>query len=450
MMFRKILKWWSATSFYLTTKVYVTAFAAGILFSASYFFPLLFEIGTIIIVVLFTGVLLDSFLLYRQRNGVSAQRFVAKRWSNGDDNKVEIEISSHYDFATECHVIDELPFQFQKRKGQRLLKLAAAAKQRLAYYLRPVERGVYAFGNINIFVRGPLQLVRRRLTVRASQSVKVYPSFVQMRRFSLTAAAHTNFSGIKKLRRLGHSLEFDQIKDYIPGDDNRLVNWKATARRGSLMVNSFTDERRQQVYCVINKGRAMKMPFNGMTLLDYAINAALVIANVALQRHDRAGLITFEKSVNAFLPAANRPAQISKIAEVLYNQETGFAEPDYEQLFSVVRNQIAHRSLLILFTNFLSIESLRRELPVLKQLSRYHLVLVVFFKNTELKQLTKMPVKSVEDVYVKTIAAKFRHDEKLMQKELQAHGILALLTRPEALSINTLNKYLELKKMQRI
>ncbi|MFL5808958.1 MAG: DUF58 domain-containing protein, partial [Flavisolibacter sp.] len=225
---------------------------------------------------------------------------------------------------------------------------------------------------------------------------------------------------------------------------------KATARHGDLMVNNYTDERSQQIYCVINKGRVMKMPFEGLTLLDYAINASLVLSNVALQKQDKAGLITFAESLDAFIPADKKPTQINHILESLYKQETNFLEPDFEKLFSVVRNRITHRSLLILFTNFESLESLDRELPSLKRLAHYHLLMVVFFENTELKQLVESRITNMEDIYIKTIAEKYRYEKQLIAKELQKHGIIAVLTSPQKLTINSLNKYLELKNRQSI
>ena len=171
------------------------------------------------------------------------------------------------------------------------------------------------------------------------------------------------------MRKIGHSMEFEQIKEYVRGDDYRTLNWKATARHGNFMVNTYTDERSQQIYCLINKGRVIKMPFEGMTLLDYAINASLVLSSVALQKQDKAGLITFAQQLDAFIAADKKPTQISNILETLYKQQTNFLEPDFEKLFSVVRNRITQRSLLILFTNFESFESLERELPSLKKLA---------------------------------------------------------------------------------
>ena len=227
-------------------------------------------------------------------------------------------------------------------------------------------------------------------------------------------------------------------------------NWKATARRGGLMVNNFTDERSQQIYCVINKGRTMKMPFAGMTLLDYAINASLVLSNTALMKQDKAGLITFAESLDVFLGADKKPGQMNVILEQLYKQQTHFLEPDLEKLFSVIRNRITQRSLIILFTNFESFESLERELPSLKRIAHYHLLMVVFFENTELKQLKDSKASTIEDIYIKTIAEKYLFEKQLIAKELQKNGIIAVLTTPEKLTINALNKYLEIKNRQSI
>jgi len=133
------------------------------------------------------------------------------------------------------------------------------------------------------------------------------------------------------MRRLGHSMEFEQIKEYVSGDDYRTVNWNATARKGALMVNNFTDEKSQQVYCIIDKSRVMKMPFEGLSLLDYAINASLVLSNIALLKQDKAGLITFAENLSAFLPAEKKETQMHLILQALFNQKTRYLESDYEK-----------------------------------------------------------------------------------------------------------------------
>ncbi len=391
-------------------------------------------------------VLVDLLFVYGRKEGIIAERIIGDRFSIGDENKVGIELQNNYGFSVRCSIIDEIPVQFQDRKWLRKAVLPANGQQLLQYYLRPLSRGEYIFEDINVFAHGPLGIINRRFVFPAHHVVKVYPSYIQMRRYQLLAVSNKlQEAGVKKIRRLGHSMEFEQIKEYVRGDDYRTINWKATARKGDLMVNNYTDERSQQIYCLINKGRVMKMPFNGLTLLDYAINASLVLTNVALVKQDRAGIISFEKNVDTFLQADKKPTQMNQVLELLYRQKTEYLEADFEKLFSVIRNRVTNRSLLVLFTNFESLESLQREMPALKKMAKYHLLLTVFFENTELKALTEKDATTLEGIYIKTIAEKFNYEKKQMVKELLKNGIPSILTTPENLTVNTINKYLELK-----
>lgn len=433
-------------SFYLNNIVYYIAGSASVVFVVSYFQPALFRIGGLILLLLGMAVVIDAVLVYSKRKGVTAERTVSERFSIGDNNKVIIRINNQYVFPLRTSIIDELPVQFQERKWIRKATVGRNDQFQLVYSLLPTSRGEYIFNDIIVFAHAPLQLVKRRFLFPARQVIKVYPSYLQMRRYQLLAVSNRlQEAGVKKIRKIGHSMEFEQIKEYVPGDDYRTINWKATARKDGLMVNNYTDERSQQIYCLINKGRVMKMPFNGMTLLDYAINAALVLSNVALGRQDKAGIITFEKNLETFLQADKKPAQMNMILESLYRQKTDFLESDFEKLFSVIRNRVTNRSLLVLFTNFESLESLQRELTALKKIAKYHLLLVVFFENTELKSLLEAPSATLEDIYIKTIAEKFAYEKRQMVKELQKNGIPSILTTPENLTVNTINKYLELK-----
>jgi len=442
---QKLLSIWDHTSLHLRKLVYLVGLSAAFLFVLSFFVEIFFTLATAVLLFLAIAILFDVIALYRGRS-IQAERQVPERMSNGDVNRIRLTIKNNYAFKIDAEVIDELPVQFQIRNWKKKLQINGGEEADIDYDLRPSERGEYEFGDINVYVDGPLGLISRRYRVAASFHSKVYPSFIQMRRYQLIAAgSHIQESGLKRMRKLGHSMEFEQIKDYVVGDDYRTINWKATARRGDLMVNNFTDERSQQIYCVINKGRVMKMPFEGMTLLDYAINASLVITGVALQKQDKAGLICFSQNLDAFLPADRKPTQANQILETLYKQQTNFKEPDLEKLFSAVRNRITHRSLLILFTNFESVESFERELPSLRRLAHYHLLMIVFFENTELRSLTEAKASTVEDIYIKTIAEKYRYEKQLIARELHKNGIIAVLTSPENLTVNSLNKYLEVK-----
>ena len=390
------------------------------------------------------------FLFLISRTPVLVRK-VPERFSNGDENKVIVIIQNKYSFTVKAEIIDELPMQFQNRNFLIKQTLKAAEEKELIYLLRPVERGAYYFGKLNAYIQSQLGLVEKRFSVDADIMVPVYPSFLQMRKFQLVAeAAQTAQSGNKRMRKIGNSMEFEQIKEYVQGDDIRTFNWKATARKGALMVNSYTEEKSQQVYCLIDKGRLMRMPFNGLTLLDYAINASLVLCNVSLHRQDKFGLISFDNRAGSALAADKKPIQLEKVLQLLYNQQASFLESDFELLYTKTRSLIKQRSLLILFTNFESLSGLRRQMPYLKRLAKYHLLLVVFFENTELTAKAADDVDDLEDLYIKTIAGKYVHEKQLIVRELNNAGILSILSPPEKVTVNAINKYIEIKTRQAI
>ena len=388
----------------------------------------------------------DLILLFRTRVGLRGHRVTPEKLSNGDDNEVSIHLENLFPFNALLNVVDEIPHQFQRRDLDFELRFRSGEKKIIQYVLRPVKRGEYSFGAVNVFVRSPLGFLSRRFKFSNDAIVPVYPSYIQMRRFELLAISNRLMdAGIKRIRRVGQNMEFELIKEYVGGDDFRTINWKATARKDHLMVNHFQDERSQQVYSLIDKGRVMQMPFNGLSLLDYAINASLVISNIAIKKSDKAGLITFQDKVSTTLAANKQPRQMSHILEVLYNQKTAYRETDFSALYTHIRRKITQRSLLLLFTNFESIYALQRQLPYLKRLADQHLLVVIFFENTEMSSILSEPAVNLKEVYYKAIAEKFSYDKKLIVKELASHGIQALLTPPHLLTVNTINKYLELK-----
>ena len=433
-------------SLYLGTRVYYAVAILILLFLISYWVHLFFPIALIGLWLLLLIILFDCVTLYRTAEGITATRNLPEKFSNSDLNEVPLFIQNKYSFKIYYEIIDEIPIQFQKRDFLKSGFIESKDRVAINYTLRPVDRGVYNFGNLNIYVHSPLQIIKRRYTFNNGQTVKVYPSFIQMKKYAFLAIDNklTQF-GLKKIRRIGHTMEFEQIKDYVTGDDVRTINWKATAKRGSLMINQFQDEKSQPVYSIIDASRVMKMPFNGLTLLDYAINSTLAFSNIALKKNDKTGLITFSNSIQNHLAASNKKTHLNIILEILYAINTEFLDSDFGRLYAEVKRKITHRSLLLLYTNFEHISSLHRQLPYLKGLSKKHVLVVIFFENTELDTLIKKKAASTPEIYHKTIAQKMEYDKKLMVKELEKHGIQAVLTRPEDLSVNTINKYLEIK-----
>jgi uncharacterized protein (DUF58 family) len=417
----------------------------AMVFFLSYWFNALFVLAALMFYALIILVLVEVVALYRVQ-GFYGERLLPEKFSNSDENVVMLSFENAYNFKIHLQIIDEIPVQFQKRDFLKELLLSSRQNKSYDYLLRPTKRGEYFFGNLNCYVSSPIRLIKRRYKFQNDQMVKVYPSFIQMKKYDfLSLDSNSRNFGLKKVRRIGHSMEFEQIKEYVKGDDVRDINWKATAKNNQLMVNQFQDEKSQPIYNIIDKGRVMKMPFEQLSLLDYAINSTLAFSNIAIKKNDKVGMLTFSNSINNFIKAESRRSQINVLSEGLFNVKTGFKVSDFGLLYAHLKRKVTHRSLLFLFTNFEHISSLKRQLPYLKAIAKQHVLVVILFENTELDKLIHTKTEDLESIYQKTIATDFAYNKRLMVKELEKNGIQAILTKPKELSINTINKYLEIK-----
>ena len=389
---------------------------------------------------------IDLILLYIHKHPLQAKRFFANKvLSLGDKNLIWIEVESKSKIEYNFEFIDELPIEFQLIDFSIQSKLRKE-KFRLDYYLAPKERGLFHFGNLHFFLKSKLGLVQRRYSVEQAREMQVFPSIYQMKKFSLMSLKKIQTElGMKKIRKLGHSYDFEQIKNYVPGDDIRSINWKATSRMNTLMVNHYQDEKSQQVYFLIDKSRPMNMPFGGLSLVDYAINSSLVLSNIALQKQDKAGLISFSDKIGSTLKADNKPGQMRKIMNALYNERYRKTEANYELLYQISRKLISRRSLIFLFSNFETMLALERALPNIRRINKNHLLVLIIFENTEIKKVLETEVRNTKDIYLKTVATNYILEKQNMIQTLRNYGIQTVFTSPENLTINSINKYLELK-----
>lgn len=438
------MKWFKRT--YLNNFFFYVLMGIMVCFVMAYFFPSLYNASWVITYIFIGFTVIDFLLLFASNQRFDGSRNMPEKLSNGDDNPVTIKLESGYSFPVSLKIIDEIPVQFQMRNFEVYRKLDAGGTGTFEYFLRPTERGEYYFGSLNVYASSPLRLVARRFVFDKDQMVPTYPSYIQLRKYDLMAFSNRLFQyGLKKIRRIGHTMEFEQIKEYVGGDDIRTINWKATAKKNQLMVNQFQDEKSQNVYMAIDKGRVMKMPFNGLSLLDYAINSTLVLSNIILKKQDKAGMFTFSKRVENRVAAERRSSQMQRILDTLYNIRTDFFESDFGRLYADIKKNITQRSLVLLYTNFETLDGLKRQLPYLKGIAKSHMLVVVFFENVELEELMQKKAGNIQEIYDQVIAEKFAFEKRLIVNELKKYGIYSVLTKPENLTIDSINKYLEIK-----
>ncbi|MEC5172377.1 DUF58 domain-containing protein [Chryseobacterium nepalense] len=431
---------------YINTRFFYVLIGVGILYVFAFFFPFLMWAAHIALLLCFLAVMVDALFVFNKNKGISAQRILPEKLSNGDENPVKIDIKNNYDFKISVKVIDEIPFQFQKRDFLIEKQIFPGRNTFFQYILEPKERGEYNFGSLNVYVSSPLGFVSKRFNFQKDANLPSYPSFIHLRKYELMAIqSEFLLGGIKKIRKLGHTMEFEQIKEYVPGDDIRTINWKATSKTNRLMVNQFQDEKSQRIFMLIDTGRTMKMPFKGLSLLDYSINATMALSHIILKKGDRAGMMTFSKKTENKIAAENKSGQLRKISEALYNIKTDFFESDFSRLYQDVKYSLNQRSLILLFTNFETLDGLNRQLKYLRGIAKNHLLVVVFFKNSELQTLINKNPENMQEIYDEIIAEKFEFEKKLIIQELRKYGIYTVYTLPENLNIDVINKYLEIK-----
>ncbi len=431
---------------FLSKRLFFLLLGIVVLFVLAYIFEAIYDLAWMAFFALMFFTLIEISVLFLSSRKILTKRVLPDKLSNGDENHIFLQLENQFPWKVYVEVIDELPFQFQSRDFGHSMTLNPGSNNRFHYVVRPTLRGVYEFGSVHVYTSTILGLVQRRFSSGDKENTKCYPAFHALRNMDIRAIANEQvIMGSRKIRRIGSTMEFEQIKEYVLGDDIRTINWKSSAKRGQLMVNQFQDEKSQDIYVAIDTGRTMEMPFNGLSLLDYSINSSLMLLSLALAKYDRAGMFTFGKKIDNLLVAEKRPMQLQNIMESLYAIETKFEESNFATLYAQLKRRISHRSLVVLYTNFESMDGLKRNLPFLMGINKQHLLLVVFFKNEEIERIANAKAQTMDELAEKILAGKIEYDKRLMVRELARHGILSLLTTPEALSIDVMNRYLEVK-----
>ncbi len=429
------------------TRWFFAAFVAVILlYVLAFSIPSLEFVANVVLASLIGLTGIDALLVFSSRAPITVERKLNSRLNLGDENHVVLTIKNNTVQPINFSMIEGYPVEMQMRATIFKGIVSSDNSKEFHYSFVPKHRGEFHFGNVFVIIRSLFFLASRRIDIQLEETVHVYPSVLQMKKYELQVFQQQKTSaGIKKIRRLGNNSEFEQIKNYVQGDELKTINWKATSRRNELMVNQYQEEKSQNIYCIIDKSRNMQMEFDGLSMLDYSINSSLVFSNIALKKGDKAGLFTYSDKIGTMLAAERGGGQMRRIQDALYNQKTQYKESNFELLYQSIRRTVHSRSLLVLFTNFETEFAMRRAMPYLRKLNQKHVLMVVFFQNSELQELAFQPSKSIHEVYQSAVAERMISIKSKVARELRQNGIQTVLTLPEELSINTINKYLALK-----
>ncbi|HEU4565392.1 MAG TPA: DUF58 domain-containing protein [Gemmatimonadaceae bacterium] len=309
------------------------------------------------------------------------------------------------------------------------------------------ERGVWPLGPLALRVEGPLRLLQRTLRAEPGDRITVTPSLAGVRSFRLLTVQHRmRDMGVRAMRRRGEGTSFSSLREYVPGDDPRRIDWKASARRGELISREFTVEQGQTVMIAVDAGRMMTQLAGALPRFEYALSSALVLADVAASSDDRVGLIVFDDEVRAFVPPAAGLAALSRIRDALVPLTARLVEPDYALAFRTLAARQRRRSLIVLFTDVIDARASQALIAHTARSAARHLPVVVALRNEQLlAAATPRPGMSTEALYESAAAEELllARDDALAR--MRHAGVSVLDVPVEAMTAAVVNRYLELK-----
>lgn len=314
------------------------------------------------------------------------------------------------------------------------------------YYVRPLRRGDYTFGDINLRWLGPLGLVIRQGVVPAAGPVKVYPNLLDVRRYDLLLRRNRlQELGLRHARHLGQGTEFERLREYTPDDEYRRINWKATARRHRPVTTDFQTERSQTILAMMDTGRMMQSPVAGIAKLDYVLNAVLLLAYVAGGMGDKMGMMTFADDVHAFLAPRQGRGQFYRMLEMLYAVDAQPVEPDYARALSYLALRQRKRSLVVLFTDLSGGASMQSLANVAGRIASHNLLLVVTISDPDIHAVAQHRPEDTLQVHQQVSAARLLEERRVTLDYLERQGVLTLDVPANALSVSVIRRYLQLK-----
>ena len=412
--------------------------------------------------------------LARDLRRVELSRAVDDKLSLGEWNPVTLTLRNATGRPLRATVRDVSDPEFDSdnpdvTSTRQTIAVPARESASLTYRVRPRHRGNYAFGQLHLQAAGPLGLMARQRTVPESEArVRVYPSLRGLRRYELMVRRGlAQEAGLKAIRVPGASTEFERLREYVPDDEYRRINWKATARRGKPIVNQFEAERSQNVVLMLDAGRLMgaraAVPSedeagqlvegevaHGLAKIDYVVNAALLLAYVAGLRGDRVSLLAYADEVRAFLPPTRGRRAFLRVMDALYALKPEAVEPDHGLAFQFLASRNLRRSLIVLFTDLADKESSATLVANLMRAGRHHLIVCVTLTDPTVSRPALLPPENTQTLYEKMVSQRLVDERAAVLATLSQRGVHTLDTDADKLSPGLVATYLELKQRGKI
>ena len=397
---------------------------------------------------------------------VEITREMNSKFSLGAENMVTLKVVNRSLHRLRVHLKDDFPNEFLFENVIHKCRVSPMQQEDISYRLTPLRRGIYQFGDIHVRCWGILGFVVRQHKVEAASEIKVYPNLQAVQQYELLVKrGMLHQMGLKNSRQFGEGTEMERLREYLPDDDFRRIDWKATARHRKPIVREFETERSQDIVIMLDTGRLMASPIllesddipdsesiskKAMLKLDYAINTTLMATYVSILRGDRIGLIAFADTVHQYLSPKQGKKQFLTILETIYALPVHPVEPDFESAFTYLASKQRKRALIILFTDILDNDSAEGIATYVAQFSKHHLVICVTLTDSGIVELADQKTTNSKSVYQKAIAERLLQEKHATLEILRRQGVITIDVPAHQLTISVVNKYLELKAKSKI
>jgi uncharacterized protein (DUF58 family) len=401
---------------------------------------------SIAVMLLFDAIILgvtiaDSLTVRHHR--VQVERSLPSRLSIGRDNPVVLTVRSGKKPA-QIQICDYYPMQFAVSATTLTASLAPNSTTELTYTIHPNQRGGFPWGDLQVRQLGAWGLGWHNWKIPQSQKVKVYPDLVGLRSLSIRLTLQSAGS-IRKLRQRGIGTEFAELKDYSTGDDLRLIDWKATARRNRPLVRVLEPEHEQTLIILLDRGRLMTAQVSGLKRFDWGLNATLALALAGIHRGDRVGVGVFDKQMHIWMPPERGQNQLNKLIDRLTPIQPVLLESDYIGAVTSIVQQQTRRALVVLITDIVDRTASAELLAALGRLTPRYLPFCVTLRDRQVDRLAHTPTDEIDTTYARAVALDLLSQRQVAFAGLKQKGVLVLDAPADLISEQLVDRYLQLK-----
>lgn len=393
------------------------------------------------------ALLIIDYFISPEESSIEVERLGDEKLSIYEKETISFSIYNKNNYEIYIEIKDEMPeFYFEASKKVMKGKVPPHEKRIFQYVVEPKKRGAFTFKNVYIKYEGKLKLCMKMFKLNLERDYKVYPNIKNLRKYRLTITNNRNLKeGQRNLKMLGKGTSFESLREYVPGDEYRKINWKATARGQRPIVNQYEPEKNQHVYIFVDSGRPMSYTVRGNRKLDFAINTSLVLSDVVNQNGDKSALLLFNTEVNNMIMPGKGSGHRNKILEALYHIESTNQTSNYDEAFYYFKKNERHRSIIFLFTDFETVEEAENMLKVLPIISKNNLVVIILIKNESIENIASSRINNTEDLFNKGVALELIDERKKIISLLNRKGVLCIECEAEKLEYTAVNKYIQVK-----